>query len=402
MNVTSGNLFWTTKNNIISKYPYLSEDMDCDIVIAGGGITGCIAAYYLSNAGFDTILLEKNMIGYGSSSASTAILQYEMDHELMNLANIIGIDNAVNAYKLCSNTIDELENIINKLENNCDFIRKKGLYFSSNESKYNNIKKEFYLRKALNFDIEFLSNESLKSKFSIPCKFGILSNTGNAEIDPYKFCHYLLRNSILNKKLKVYEKTNVNSFSSSKDYVTVLTDSNTIKCRKLVITSGYEAKKYIKEKIVNINRTYEVVTKPIDSFDGWFERCLIRDDNIPYVHIRTTSDNRIIIGGEDSKIYNITDEDWMAQKKYNNLLRKLVTIFPDIHNIEIEFSFNCLFGETKDGLPYIDEYPAFPNCYFSLGYGSNGILYAILGGQLLSELMAGNRRKELDLFSFSR
>ena len=74
MNLVSGNMLWTKINKIPNKYTYLSEDIKCDVLIIGAGITGAICAHYFTMAGVDTAIVDKNIVGYGSTSASTSIL----------------------------------------------------------------------------------------------------------------------------------------------------------------------------------------------------------------------------------------------------------------------------------------------------------------------------------------
>jgi glycine/D-amino acid oxidase-like deaminating enzyme len=77
-------------------------------------------------------------------------------------------------------------------------------------------------------------------------------------------------------------------------------------------------------------------------------------------------------------------------------------MFPNIEGIEAEFNFNGLFGDTKDSLPYIGEYEKMPNCYFCLGYGSNGILYATFGAQIIRDMYLGKKNPDSELFKFGR
>jgi glycine/D-amino acid oxidase-like deaminating enzyme len=90
------------------------------------------------------------------------------------------------------------------------------------------------------------------------------------------------------------------------------------------------------------------------------------------------------------------------ENKYSTLENKLKSFFPQIKDIEVEYKFNGVFGVTSDGLPYIGEHPDHPNTFFCLSYGSNGILYGIVGAQMLRDLYLGEVRKELKLFRFGR
>lgn len=409
MKLVAGDMLWTNINEIPDKYTYLSNNIECDALIIGGGVTGAIIAYYLTNEGINTVLVDKNIIGYGSTRASTAILQYEVDTDLYGLSHMIGEKKAVECFKLGEKAILDIRDIVNELDDNCDFELKECLYYTSNSSHISPLKKEFNIRNKHGFNVEFLEKNNSKDKFSFPIEAGIYSKSGGAIIDPYKFTRALIRKSIKNG-LKVYENTEVNIIQPKSNYVYLKTPNDfSIKANKVIMAAGYESKKYIDRDVVNITRTFNLVTKPVKQFNGWNNKCIIRDDNDPYIYFRTTADNRIIVGGEDekvgketSKMSNLTNDDLVSKEKYDILLKKLKAFFPDIKDIEVEYKFSGLFGVTKDGLPYIGEYPKMPNCYFALAYGSNGIVNGILCGQLIKDLYLNNKRKELDLFKFDR
>src|SRR5664279_4292043 len=85
MNLISGHPFWSVNNGLPRNYPSLQRDVACDAVVIGGGITGGLVAVHLAEAGVKTIVIDKRDIGPGSTSASTALLQYEIDVPLRDL-----------------------------------------------------------------------------------------------------------------------------------------------------------------------------------------------------------------------------------------------------------------------------------------------------------------------------
>ena len=62
---------------------------NADVVVIGGGVTGMCAAYYLSRAGADVVLVEKEIVGWeasgrnggGSSLSSGRVAQSLMGYE---------------------------------------------------------------------------------------------------------------------------------------------------------------------------------------------------------------------------------------------------------------------------------------------------------------------------------
>ncbi len=76
MNLISSHPFWSVNNGLPVDYPSLQRDVSCEAVVIGGGITGALVAVHLAEAGLKTLLIAKRHIGTGSTSASTALLQY--------------------------------------------------------------------------------------------------------------------------------------------------------------------------------------------------------------------------------------------------------------------------------------------------------------------------------------
>lgn len=409
MNLVSGELYWTNIDAIPNKYTYLSEDINCDVVIVGGGITGALCAYHFAEAGIKIVVVEKNIIGYGSTSTSTSILQYEIDTNLIGLKDLVGLDNGVNAFRLCHKAVYDIEAITNNLEDKCDFLLGDCLYYTNKFADIPMLKEEFELRKQYGFDVEFLDENTAKEKFSFPVKAAIYSRSGAGGINPYRFTHALIDYAV-KKGALVYENTEItNTYSENNEEVLRTRNGFKIRAKKVLIAEGFEGRKYVEKNIAKFTRSFTIVTKPIKVFDGWYNKCIIRDTNKNYTYLRVTADNRIMIGGEDlevggdrSKVSNLCNEDTAAKEKYKILEDKLRNMFPNIKDIQIEYKFSGLFGETKDSLPYIGVYDRLPNYYFCMGYGSNGILYNVIGAQLLRDLHIGKNPLELNIFSFNR
>lgn len=409
MKLVSGNRLWIQTNPILSQYPYLTENTECEVAIIGGGIIGAICAYYFTEAGIDTILVDRNIIGYGSTSASTSILQYEVDYDLTELQAKLGLEQALQGFKLCAQAVNDLEKIISNFKDKCDFSLRECFYYTANKSDVRQMEREYKLRKEQGFAVEFLDHKAAKGRFSFPVEAGIYSSQGAAQIDPYRFVHALLTKATDNG-LRIFENTEIIEQKNSGGYVELETNNHKkIQTKKVLIATGYEGRDYFKKRLVSLTRSFTLATKPVKAFTGWYHRCIIRDNESPYTYLRDTGDGRIIIGGQDMKVggknsgmAQLKDIEEVVESKYALLEANLNSYFPEISDLEVEYKFNGIFGETKDGLPYIGEHEDYPNYYFCLCYGSNGILYGIQAGQILRDLHLGTKRPELELYKFNR
>ena len=409
MKLVTGDTLWTKINDVLNQYPYLTEDTQCDVIIIGAGVTGALCAYTFAKENINTVLIDKSIIGYGSTRGCTAILEYAIDTNLHELTAMIGQENAVTCFKETANGLYAIEKIVQDLDDDCAFKIKDCLYYTYKDQDINTIKNEYELRKNNGFQVSYMDAESAKDKFSFALVGGIYSHKLCGEIDPYRFTHALIRKGV-SCGLKVYENTDALEITSTNDGMTIKTANDfTIKAKKVIMAKGYELRKYFDKKTALLTRSFNIVTKPITNPEGWYQQCVIRDMDDPYIYVRGTADGRIIMGGEDeslggerSKMSNLTQDDPLSVQKYQVLLDKLKKLFPKIPNLEIDYAFSGYFGETKDGLPYIGEHHDYPNHYFCMAYGSNGVINGVLGSHMILDLYRGKSSKLHELFSLER
>lgn len=400
MNLKSGYPFSIMKNGIPANFPKLEHDAETDVVILGGGITGALVRYHLIKAGIKCITIDARTIGFGSTSASTSLLQYEIDVPLYKLTEMIGKEPAERAYRLCNEAINDLGVLAEELKLE-EFENKNSLYYAAYKKDVSWLKKEYKARKEAGFTVEYLEADDIKKQYGFTCYGGILSHHG-AYTNAYVFAYKLLQYNKDDENAKIYDRSPVESIKEHKNGVTLNTENGyTIKANKIVYATGYEVVEYIDKDIVQLLSTYAVVSEQYNDRKFWKDEVLLWNTADPYLYIRTTTDNRILIGGRDEEFSNPVKRDKLLKKKTEQLVADANKLFSDLNFIP-EFSWAGTFGATKDGLPYIGEYDKMPNSYFALGFGGNGITFSLIAAQLLTDLLQGKDNKNAALFSFNR
>ena len=395
-----GDAIFTKINKMKKQYPYLTEDIDTEVIIVGGGVTGSIVGYYFSKENIPTVILEKERIAHGSTSITTSLLQYELDSNARDLEEYTSLDNVITSYKLGLKALDEIDKFIKVEGNHCKYEKKDTLLYTSKEGEVKEMREEYEIRKKAGLDVKYISKE--ENPFSLDLKAGVYSINGGAQIDPYEYTHQLLDVSC-KKTLKVFENTEVIDIKYEENGVEVVTSFGyKVRGKKVIIATGYNTERFTKRNFGVKTVTYNIATNPVKNFDGWFNRVLIRDNCDPYNYFRTTSDNRIIAGGEDMDFYTTINNEKVADEKYEILFNRVKNMFPKINNMEVEYKYCGGFISSQDNLGYIGEDPNHKNLWFCLGYGANGILFAIQGGMMLSEYYKGNIDENMKLFKVDR
>ncbi len=399
MKLRSLEAFWLLKNGIINSYPTLQVNIKCDIVVVGAGITGALISHALHKAGYDTVVIDKRDVATGSSSATTSMLQYEIDTPLTELAEMIGEEEAVECYRAGIDSIRILAELVKSEKLNCGFELKKSLQVSHSKKNIKNVEKEFQLRKKHGFQVEWLTSEEIRKAYNMESHPGILSQEG-ASLDAFQFTHELFFKNY-KRGLRIFDHTPIKKIKYE-DTVEITTENgSTITCKKIVFCSGFEALSMFKKKYADIVTTFACVSEQNMNLYNELKDILIWDTANPYIYLRTTDDKRLLVGGEDIpyKYNRLTDK--LKDKKSGKLRDKLQKLFPTIKFIE-DYNWAGAFGVTKDGLPYIGEHPDFKNSIFVLGLGGNGITFSIQGMRLVLSILAQQDDKLLHYYRFDR
>jgi glycine/D-amino acid oxidase-like deaminating enzyme len=400
MDLRSGHPYWPLKNGILATYPPLVTGSTVDVAIIGGGITGALIAHHLVEEGVETIVLDQRDVAMGSTAASTSLLQYEIDTELHQLVDIVGQQPAVRAYHLGLEAIDGLERLVGTLNDGCGFERKSSLYLASRRSHVERLRREFACREQFGFAVEYLEPREIEARFAFTAPGAILSR-GDAQVDAFRLTHSLLR-SAERKGLKVHDRTAVTAIHSHPRHFVLDTDRGAaIKARRVVFATGYESQKYLKQNAGALHSTYAAVSEPLTSFPKWAERCLIWETARPYFYLRSTDDNRVIIGGLDVPFSDDRRRDRLISRKSAALARRFRRMFSD-SDFEVAFAWAGTFGETNDGLAYIGQSPEWPRAYFALGYGGNGITMSMIAARLITDHHVGRKNPDAAIFRFGR
>jgi glycine/D-amino acid oxidase-like deaminating enzyme len=400
MDLTGGYPFWLIKNGLPYDYPALEKNENAEVIILGGGISGALSAYFLCEEGIDCVLLDCRTIGTGSTCASTALLQYELDLPLSDLSNLVGKKSASRVYQLSSHAIDKLILIMAKIQFH-DFEKKRSMYFSAKKEDAQMLSREFEARKDAGFKVEFLDKNNISEQFGFSADAGILSQQG-ASVNAYMLTHSLIRHA-MKKGLRVYDRTAIVQQNYLSPGIEIRTSKgNLLRAKLLVNATGYEAVNLIGKDIAKLFSTYAVAgeSQSTESKILNANAILWNTDN-PYLYLRTTNDKRIMIGGRDDPFKNAALRDKRIDKKTDLLKSDLKKLFPEIDFVP-EFSWAGTFATTKDSIPYIGVHEKFPDTFFALGFGGNGITFSVVAAEILVDFVKGRKNEDADLFSFDR
>jgi glycine/D-amino acid oxidase-like deaminating enzyme len=350
--------------------------------------------------GYDVLMIDRRDVAQGSSSATTSMLQYEIDVQLKDLSEMIGEEAAVTCYKAGITAIKKMGELVEKTCIECGFESKTSLFVAHNKSAEKDLKLEFDIRNKHNLGVTWLDAKEIKAQYGLDCKGGILSETA-ASVDAYQFAHELIQLNV-KRGMKVYDQTEVKEFNLE-DVAPHLVSEEGFKVYfdKAIFCTGFESTQMIKENIADLFYTYATVSEQDIKIPEKLKETLVWNTEEPYLYMRTTDDNRLLIGGEDATTNVSFFQQNKKEKKAKTLKKKLEKLVPGIDFTE-DFSWAGTFGTTKDGLPYIGASPEHSNALFVLGFGGNGITFSVQAMDIIVDFLKGRPNELSNYYKFGR
>ena len=403
MKLKSGTPGWPELTAATWSYPTLEQDLDCEVVVVGAGMSGALISYELVSKGIHTVTVDKRQVGAGSTCANTGLLQFCNDKPLRACMHTFGRDNAVRFYTLCKQAVEKLSAIHDSLMTKAELVPRSSLYLASTSEDVKEHREEFKLLQQHGFDVEWWDQAQIETAFGFVKPAAIVTH-GDAEVNPYAFVHALFETSTKRYGLQLYEHTRIERREDHDQHIVLITDKGfRIKASHVVYAMGYETQEMKRDQNAVLESSFALVTKPVEGLEeAWPQRMLIWETARPYKYFRTTPDQRIVGGGFDFGSIIPEERERMLHHTTKRLESEIAALFPKLHPIEAEYSWSAVFGSTHDGYPMIGMHPKYPRSTFIEGYGGNGTVYCAIATDIIPALIKTGFHPDAHLFQFER
>jgi glycine/D-amino acid oxidase-like deaminating enzyme len=394
----TGDAVWKAYRHASIPMMRLKRATQAHVVVVGAGITGALVSQALTEVGIRPLILDRrDGARLGSTAASTALLQFELDTPLVELSRLLGRRAAEQVWKCSHAAVNDLRTQTNRLGIDARLQSRPSLYLAGNVLNAAGLRREVRARQRLGLPSELLERRALRRHFDIDRAAAILSH-GNAEADPVALATGFLTHA-LRRGARFYGPHEVTDLHAGRTGITLFTRGGPeVRARYVVLCTGYEMPKIVPVQGNRIISTWAIATGPQPQ-RIWPQRALIWEASVPYLYARSTFDSRVICGGEDEEFGQSRRRDVQSAAKVSRLEQKLGRLLPRV-DARAEFAWTACFGASATGSPTIGEIPGYPHCYAALGYRGNGITFSMLAASLLTAAISGKRNPDAHLFEF--
>jgi glycine/D-amino acid oxidase-like deaminating enzyme/nitrite reductase/ring-hydroxylating ferredoxin subunit len=375
------------------QFPQLTGDMQCDVLIVGGGITGLSAAWLLKRAGKTVVVLERNRLGTGDTGCTTAHLTQVTDWRLSKLVSTFGLDVARLVWEAGAAAINTIEQIVQTVDAKCDFRRVPAFVHLPVDGTDND---DHALR-----EDHRLANELGLAASYVPSVPHIdqpgIRFPNQAKFHPLRYLRALAA-VVDGDGSHVFEQSEAREFSENPRQVK--TEKGQVRCEYLVIAThvplvaeaGLIGATLFQTKLAPYS-TYAIGAK-IPS--GRWSEASYFDTADPYRYLRIDHGGKhdyAILGGEDHKTGQADD----VEERHARLAELLKKLIP---SAKVDHRWSGQVIETHDGLPYLGE--TANGQFAATGFAGNGLTFGTLGGMMACDAVCERENPWKELFDVNR
>ena len=361
-----------------------------DVVIIGGGVTGCAAAYYLSERGVSCTIVESTDIASHASGYAAGGLNPLEGYEIPGLLS----EFAMKAYLMHLELWDKLQSATG--------IDYHGRVLDLIKISYDDVglvalkenKSIFQRARVHGFEADLLSAADvlrLEPKVSQNVVGGLHIH-GNAGVESYQFTRALYQAAMQNGSKTIIGS--VDGFVVDGDKVTgVNINGDVLACNTLVVATG---------PWTRATADHIGLVLPVSPLKGEILRLRLKDGVINY---DLADGDGSIYAKPDGLAWVGSTEEWqgfdleVSDEARRKLWSSASKIVPELSEADVVLQTACLRPVTPDWLPILGLATGWRNVFLNTGAGKKGILFGPAMGQATADLIV-NGKSNIDISMF--
>jgi glycine/D-amino acid oxidase-like deaminating enzyme len=378
---------------------------EVDVVIIGGGLTGCAAAYAFAAAGVNAVLLEADRIGRGNTSGSAGWISDDPGVPFAEAANLLGVRIARHGFEAWRRAALDFSALLRRLDIKCHLQPRSALTIAMTPEQTLRLKRERKARLDAGLDAPALGTRVVSGEVALASALALRGRDGGT-IDPYRACLGLAA-AAEERGATLFERSPVRRITFNRKIADVFTAGGAIRTRKVIVATGLPTVQLHRSlrRHFWFRTAYLALTEPVPAkvrHQLGKRATVVRDSADPYHVVRWLDDERLMVMGADTESPPERQKQKVIVQRTNQLMYELSVLYPDISGIQPAYGWAVDYARTAEGLPYIGAHRNFPHHLFAFGDSS----HSVTGAYLASRILLRSFLDELDsadkAFEFNR
>jgi glycine/D-amino acid oxidase-like deaminating enzyme len=385
-------------------FPRFRGDLAADVVVIGGGLTGCVTALACAKAGLRTVVLERDRIGVGASGRGAGLLLPDPGPSFRDVAAAHGLRSARRVFDMWRMGSRDAAGQIRRLGIACALEPLDVLVAVAGGDQEKSLRRDFDARVQAGLAPAWLAPTQVTKATNWDAPAAMRLRDAFA-VDPYRACVGMVM-AAKKAKVKIFEKSAVKRVTPAKNDVEIVADGGTLRAGTVVVATGTATGEFKPlRRHFTRREAYYALTEPLPAA---MRRQLadpslaIYDTRVPPRRLRWTRDDRLVLGGGDQAETPERARDAVLVQRTGDLMYGLLTMYPVIAGLKPEYGWESAYGETADRLMYIGPHRNYPRHLFALGGGPDSVTGAFVAARILLRAIQGAPDKGDAVFGWTR
>lgn len=382
---------WWTTTLLVKQFKYcppLNQDIKCDVLIVGAGMSGMSAAAEFLGKGLKVVVIEKNIVAGSSSGRSAGLLTPDSELELHQLVRRYGAAVAKEIWDIPCRGILRIVDAIKRNDIECGLLEQDLLFLGLGKSGKEAVASEQECREEVGFtDQQVYDENELKSVLGAQNFSAGIRYTGTYSINPL-LCLQGIKDRCIDAGMQVFESTEMKRLEDH----TVHTHAGSVTADHIIIAADKLDRSIspLADEVFHA-QTFMSVSEPLSDRElkllfpsGKQMQCW--DSKLVYSYFRLTADNRLLLGG-GSPITTFLKDAFNNPRVIKRVIKDFKEHFPFLKDLSFIQFWPGLIDTTRDLLPMIVKPPKQNHVQFILG--AVGLPWAAFAGSFAARYAQG-------------
>ncbi len=375
--------YYAASANWQTDYPTLTEDIEAEVAIVGGGFSGVSTALELAERGYKVALVEARRVSWGASGRNGGQLIGGLGHNPDSFRRSIGADGVAEIHAMGRESVQIVTDRIAKYGIDCDL--KWGYVEVALRPRHLR-----YYRQWARDDpkLVLLDRNELKQYVNSERYLGGYYKPDWAHLHPLNLCIGEAR-AAESLGAKIFEQSPVQRISYGENPA-IHTDRGSVRARHVIVCGNAYLDKLVKhldDRVLPATSCI-VATEPLN--DEQVAACLpadvcVCDTRTALDYYRLSADRRLLFGG-------LSNYSGLEPRNVEQIMRrKLTRVFPELAQVAIDYVWSGQMGISLRRMPQMGRLDG--NVLYVSGYSGHGVAPTHVLGKTLAEAVAGDTRR---------
>ncbi|MEO5822082.1 MAG: FAD-binding oxidoreductase [Vicinamibacteraceae bacterium] len=380
----------------------LTSDLETDVVIVGGGLTGCLTACLFARAGVPVVVLEAERVGDRASLDAGWLLETP-GVDFLHLQAALGLKEARRAYEATRRAALDVAAFLRRLGPKLAPEPRESLVIAATPADAAVLERERAGRTTAGLDAVWLPARRAASESGADLVRGALKTRSEGLIDPWQTSRALV-DAATSAGARLFEQSPATKVRHTRIGVEVVTAKGVVRAKAVVLATGAPRPLVAAlQRHVRVDHTYVVVTEelPAAMRRALPAEAIVRSAGVPLVAALTNGGRVVIQGGDQPPVPARLADQTLVQRT-GQLMYEWSLRHPAVSGIQPAYAWTAVRVAGRDGLLIAGAHRNFPHHLFALGLGATGLAGAWLAARIVLRQYQGEPEPGDAIFGFGR